>query len=421
MMTWVLFLLTGASVSFSGPAQAATNLEQAYQAATLRSEDLANQSELVNQAEERYSQAVGSVLPNINFIGTYLRQDSGSMNGSLSPVEQKTYRISGTQPLFRGFREYAALKQTSIVAEAQSYTRDQAFLQLFQDTAQSFYQVLLAEQDVRDLLTEHDVNQKRLKDVNEFRRLGRSRASEVLTVESNIATLEAQIESAKTLLATYRAIFAFQTGLSANEVLVDQEVFPTQVSDVTSYLGQIDSRPDVHAAADLVNAAEKGITIARGGHLPSLDLNGNYYFTRPGYLQNVKWDASLTLTFPIFQGGIVNSNARIASSQLKQAELTLSKTKRLAQEAIEMTHAQLLGDLSLIAKQKTAVSLATRNYEAEKKDYRYGLVTNIELLLALTSSQETQRSLDRAQYQFKIDYMKLLGLTAARPVLKGRL
>ena len=196
---------------------AVTNLEQAFQAAIARSEDLANQGELVNQAEERYSQAVGSVLPNVNFSGTYLRQDAGSTNAALSPVDQKTYKISATQPLFRGFREYAALKQTGILADAGAYTRDQAYIQLFQDTAQAFYQVLLAEQDLINLQTELEVNQKRLKDISEFRRLGRSRESEVLTVQSNIATLEAQIESAKTLIQTYRAIFAFQTGLNKND------------------------------------------------------------------------------------------------------------------------------------------------------------------------------------------------------------
>ncbi len=403
------------------PVLAVTNLDQAFQAAVTRSEELATQGELVTQAEERYSQALGSVLPNINFIGTYLRQDRGSSNTSISPVEQKTYRITGTQPLFRGFREYAALKQTSLLTEAQTHTRDQAYLQLFQDTAQSFYQVLMAEQDLRDLETQLGVNQKRLKDVTEFRRLGRSRISEVLLVQSNIATLEASVEAARTAVSTFRAIFAFQTGLDKNEALADQEVFPSQVGDVKTYLSQIDQRPDVLAAKSALTAAEKGITLARGGHFPSLDLNGNYYFARPGFLQDVRWDASLTLTFPIFQGGIVNSNVRIAASEMKQAELALSRTRRLAEQAIEVTHAQLLGDLSLIKKQKTALDLSSRNYEAERKDYGYGLVTNIEVLLALTSSQEAQRALDRAQYQFKIDYMRLLGITAARPKLKGKI
>ncbi|MBC7396828.1 MAG: TolC family protein [Bdellovibrionales bacterium] len=411
----LLFLSTSAN------ALPAVTLEQAFEAAKVRSEELANQSELVTQAEERYSQAIGSVLPNINFFATYFKQDSGSANGSISPTEQKTYRINATQPLFRGFREYAALSQTTILAQAQSYRRDQAYLQLFEDTAQAYYQVLQAEQDLHNLQTEWDVNSKRLKDVSEFRRIGRSRASEVLTVQSNIATLEAQIESARTLLATFRAIFAFQTGLNKNADLVDQEVFPSQIADLNAYLDQIGNRPDMLAAKSSVAAAEKGATIARGGHFPLLDLGANYYFARPGFLQNVRWDAALTLTIPIFQGGIVNSNLRVAASELKQAELALSRTQRLAQEAIELTHAQLLGDLALIVKQRKAVDLSTRNYEAERKDYRFGLVTNIEVLLAMTSSQEAKRILDRAQYQFKINYLKLLGITAARPKLKGKI
>ncbi len=395
---------------FSVKANASINLSEAYQAALKRSEDLANQGELVNQAEARYSQALGAVLPNVAFSGTYLKQDQTV--SSVFPEDQKTYKITATQPLFRGFREYAALKQQSILVDAQNFNREQALLQLYQDTSQSFYQVLLAEKDLRNLQTEMEVNQKRLTDIKEFRKIGRSRLSEVLSVQSNIASLDAQIESAKTLVSTTRAVFAFMTGLNQNETLVDQENYPAQIEELPFYLGKIDLRPDVKAAEKSVLAGEKGVSIAKGGHLPSLDLNGNYYFQRPGALDAVKWDVSLGLTFPIFQGGVISSGVTIATSQLKQNELALSKTRRLAEQQIETTHSQVKGDLALIAKQKALVDISNQSYEAELKDYRYGLVTNVEVLLSLTTSQESKRALDKAQYQYKIDYVKLLAQVA---------
>ena len=398
-------------------AEAAVTLRQSYEAAIKRSEDLATQQELVTQAEERYSQAMGAVLPNVNFIGTYLRQDqgAGTASTSLSPQEQHTYKIAANQPLFRGFREYAALKQTRILSQGQGYLRDQAFLQLFQDTAQAFYQVLSNEKDLINLQNEREVNQKRLKEVMQFRKLGRSRDSDVLSVQSNIASLDSLIETAKTSILTARTVWAFLTGMAQGTALADQETFPQSLDSVSSFLNRVDERPDVKAAKEFVDASERGVSIARGGHLPSLDLNGNYYFDRPGYLSEVKWDVSLGLTFPIFQGGAIQSGVRVAASQLKVEELALSKTRRNAEAQIESFYDQVNGDLSQIDKQKQAIEIYQKTYEAEMKDYRFGLVTNLDVLLALNKAEESARALDRLIFQFRTDYLKLQALVANAP------
>jgi outer membrane protein len=408
-------------IGLASTANATMNLQQSYEAAVKRSEDLASQQELVAQAEERYSQAVGSVLPNVAFVGTYLKQDNSAQQTAggtnLSPPDQQTYKLTATQPLFRGFREYAALKQTKILTEGQGYLRDQAYLQLFQDTAQAFYQVIANEKDLFNLQNERDVNDKRLKEVGQFRKLGRSRDSDVLSVQSNIATLDYSIETMKTAIVTSRAVWSFLTGEDKNTPLVDQEVFPASVEPVSFYLNKVEDRPDVKAAKDFVDAGERGVSIARGGHLPSIDLNGNYYFERPGYLSNVKWDVSLGLTFPIFQGGVINSEVRLAASRLKAQELALSKARRSAQQQIDSFHAQVIGDLAQIEKQKAAIDIYQKTYQAEMKDYRYGLVTNLDVLVALNTSEESARSLDRLIYQFRLDYLKLQAQVAQRPTM----
>lgn len=400
-------------------------LEQAYQAALARNEDVANQVELVNQAEERYQQAVGSVLPTINFLGTYQKQDSGSASSSIYPTNQQTNRITATQPLFQGFREYAGLKQTSRLSEVASFNRDQALIQIYQDLVTAFFNVLAADKDYQDLITEIGVNQKRLKDIQEFRRIGRSRDSDVLTIQANIAVLEAQVESAKTTIQNSRAIFSFITGLPAT-VQLDDSMVSTAVSTAVStmkiedkkkFMDQINVRPDVNAALRSVDAADSGVTIARGGHLPSLNLGGNYYFDRPGVLQNVKWDATLSLVFPIFQGGVINSEVRVAASQLKQADLALSKARRAAEEQVQTFWELATGDLKLIDKQTNAVDLSQKNYEAEQKDYKFGLVNNLEVLQALTTAQESARALDRTRYQYKADYLKLQSSIQPKPPL----
>lgn len=421
IITFILLCLFSTHAS----ARAAVNLEESFQASVKRSEDLASSEELVNQAEERYHEAVGAVLPNVNFVGILLKQDNGAAAnststsaGSLSPSNQKTYKITATQPLFRGLREYAALSQSKTLTRVQENQRDALYLQLFQDVAVAFYNVLANEKDLLNLQSQIDVNNKRLKDVGQFRKLGRSREADVLTVQSSIATLEYAVVQSQTARATSRATYSYLTGLEKSVELYDNETFPTALEPVAKLISKIDERPDIKAAIEQVEASDKGVSIAKGAHLPSLDLNGNYYFTRPGYLSDVKWDVSLGLTFPIFAGGATQSAVRVAASVLKQSDLALSKVRRAAQEQIDTTYAQVLGDIAQVEKEKRSMDIYNRSYQAEAKDYRYGLVTNLEVLVSQDTLQMNQRSVDRLTYQFRADYLRLQAMVANRPSLR---
>jgi outer membrane protein len=415
----MLMIWTILQWGFWGEAQAGWSLSDAFREAKVRSEDLSSQVEVVNQAEEKYSQAIGAVLPNVNFYGTYLRQEA-STTSAVFPTEQRTYKINLTQPLFRGFREYAALKQQSILARAAKWNQSQALTQLFMDTTTAYYQVLALQRDLQNLDLEIEVNQKRLNELDHFRRIGRSRASESLAVQSNIAALLAQRESVNSSLTNAKGIFRFITGGPTETELQDQDVFPNQLPDSEVFTKNLKNRPDYQAAMESALASDESVKIARGGHFPSLDFGANYYFSRPGVVQNVKWDWSLGLVFPIFQGGIVNSQVSVAASQRKQAELALSKIERQAYEQIASSYETAKGDLAQLAKLKDAVELSKKNYEAELKDYQLGLVNHLEVLQALTSAQETRRQWDRNDFQFKIDYLRLLAMSATEPrILKG--
>jgi outer membrane protein len=409
---WILFL--AAQVQAGAPQM---NLDEYFQAALQRSEDLASQQELIYQAEEKLSQTKGAILPTVNGNLSYLKQDAPPQGtaSSISPQDQTTARIAAVQPLFRGFREFAALRQQKDLLESTQQNRQQATLVLFQDVVQNFYQILTYEKDLGNLTNEIQLNQKRLNELQTYLRIGRSRESEVLTLESNMAALEAQKEVVLGQIESARDVFAFMSGVNRTTGLVDQEPVPGAHEKLDKYLDRIEKRPDVQSLAHSIKASEEGIGIARGGHLPSVDLLGNYYFTRPGFLANVKWDFQIALTVPIFQGGIIQSQVRQASSVWKQSELSLSRARRFARQQIESNFHMYEMDSSQVVKLKKAVDLSQKNYQAELKDYRHGLVTNLDVLSALTASQESQRALDRAQYQLKIDYLKLQASAALRP------
>lgn len=397
-------------------AVAAVSLEEAYQAALHRSEDVATQDEKVFQAEEELSQAKGALLPNISASASYLKEAKTNLmpNVYQAATDQRLAKITATQPIFHGGKEYAYWHQQRDLLRASEIGREQLNINTFRDVVQSFYNTLQLEQDLRDLNQEIEVNRKRLAELMRFRQIGRSREAEVLTVQAQIATLESQVELLKGQIRSAREVFVFVSGLDRDVVLVDKEAYPSQLRALPEYVSKIELRPDVRAQMQNSDASDSGITYAQGGHLPILDLVGNYYPVRSTF-PDVHWDVGLNLTLPLFQGGIINAQVREAKSKHRQDELALSKIRRQAEEEIKTFYEQITSEFSQIEVTKRAVDLATKTYQADLKDYRLGSVTNLEVLQALTNSQENQRTLDKTQYQLKADYLKLLSAIAERP------
>jgi outer membrane protein len=392
-------------------------LDDYFAAALRQSEVVATQVELIRQAEERYRQAQAGVLPTVNGIASHLRQDSGARDTVDFPTRQTNARLTATQPLFRGFREFAAIRQTQALVGAQTEEHRNARVQLFRDVVQNFYDVLRLEQDLENLAEQIRLNVEREKELQARVRIGRSRIGEVLTVQSTISTLRAQVEQLRAELATARDVFAFLSGLPESTPLHDVETLPVSHGALAEYLGRVELRPDVRAAQQRVTAAQENITVARGAHLPSLDLNANHYLERSGNLEDVDWDVQLALNVPIYAGGSLQSRVREALSQSTQAELEADRVRRLAQQEVRSFYQTTVLDRSQLSALEKSTASARKNYETQRHDYRLGLVTNLDVLQALTTFQENQRALDRARYTAKLNYLRLQAASARRPAL----
>jgi len=402
-----------------GHAAEALTLDEYFAAALKRSEVVATQGELIRQAEERYKQANSALRPTVNGVASYTRQDpipAGELSTSTSPNRQSLAKLTATQPLFRGFREFAALRQTKALLGAQDQDYRNARAQLFMDVTQNFYTVLSIEQDLKNFGEEINQNIDREKELNGRVRIGRSRIGEVLFVQSTISTLRAQVEQLQAQLGTAREAFAFLSGLASTTLLRDTEDLPVNLEPLDDYLARLELRPDVIAGRQRLSAARENTKVARGAHLPSLDLNANRYLERTGNLKDSTWDVGIALTVPIYAGGLLQSKVSEAVSQRTQAELSASQVSRQAEQEIRSIYQSVVFDRSQLDALEKATESARKNYEAQRRDYRLGLVTNLDVLQALTAFQENQRALDRARYTSKLDYLKLQAAAVRRPV-----
>ncbi|ASD64618.1 TolC family protein [Bdellovibrio bacteriovorus] len=398
------------SAVLSSGAYSAT-LQEAYQSALQKNETVGIQNEQVQQIRERVKQVRGGMFPQISANATYFMQPAPSdpVARQFFPERQTTVALTANQVLFRGLREFAAVRQQKDLVQSQEEIRNQALIQLYQDVTSSYLNILTLEQDLDNISVQLKIYDERVKELSSRVRRGESSSSDALTAQSSQAALNAEHEIITGNLKMAREAFAFLTGLPTTEPLTDPELAKSvKVAPLQSYLDRIESRYDVKAARSQYQAMEEEVSIAKGAHWPSLDLTGNYYFKRPdGYSEDLNWDVQLKLTVPLFEGGTTQSRVREAASKRIEADLLLSRLRRQADQEIRAYYENFQTRLKQVEALEKAGDLSERNYKVLQKDYRRGLARNIDVQVALTDFRIAARALDQARFAAQMELVKL--------------
>ncbi|KYG60344.1 transporter [Bdellovibrio bacteriovorus] len=394
----------------TSPAFSAT-LQEAYQSALQKNETVGLQNAKVTQAKERVSQLRGGLYPQISAKATYFMQPEAKdpLAQEIFPDRQTTVALSANQVLFRGLREFAGIRQQKDLLESQEEARNQALLQLYQDVANSYLNILTLEQDLKNLEVQIKLYDERVSELSGRVRRGESNSTEVLTAQSSQAGLKAESQIVSGNLKMARELFAFITGLPANESLTDPALTKNKsINSLDYYLKRIEERYDVKSARELYNAAEEDVKIAKGAHWPSLDVAGNYYLKRPeGFSEDLKWDVQFTLTLPIFEGGTTQAKVREAASRKIEADLTLARLRRQADQEIRAYYENYQSRLNQVAALEKATSLSEKNYQVLQRDYRRGLSRNVDVQIALTDFRVASRALDQARFAAQSELVRL--------------
>ncbi len=419
--SFVTFTLT----SYSRPALASFTLKDSYEAAIEKTESVKAQQSRVEQAQARDTQAHSAVIPHFYLNGAYGRADgnasstttTGSSTGGAagSPSfslgnssESYTVRLNAVQPLFHGFREFAGIEASNADVASNKYLTEAARLSLYDLVAQAFYSVLAAEKDLANLQAQLTLTTDRIKELTARTRVGRSRQTELLAAESQRAALRAQIMIADGALAQAREQFAFATGLPADSLLQDNAApVPQQLATLTEFTNNLNDRPDLRSFLEQEKFADAQVKVAKSNYWPSLDFNGNYYFRRTGAAEGSKWDASLSLTIPLFEGFVTEGQVREAAAHLYERKLLTLQADRTALRDVDAAYKFAQSGIEQIRLLKEALDLAEKTYREENRDYRFGLSTNLDVLTALNALQDTRRTFDRTYYQTQIALINL--------------
>ncbi|OHB70905.1 MAG: hypothetical protein A2W23_07460 [Planctomycetes bacterium RBG_16_43_13] len=396
--------------------QGYATLGDCYILAVKNIETLAATGENYIQALVSKDKAISALLPTLSLSGTHFRQEpvlisGGGTSSFFSSTDNRSQvLINFKKIIFDGFKEFAALRQANenILANRESLrVAEQA---LFLDVAQSFYDVLSAQQEVVTLEELVKLEAERLREIKARQENGLARKTEVLLIESQLAADNAKLVSSKNRLSIAREGLYFLLGEHIEVSLKDTlqvEVLPQEIDTLVQEAEL--HRNDLRQKDAEVSVAEEQIGIVRSEYLPTVDFSGNVYVYRDNYSNFQKetdWDFTVGLNFPFFEGGLTLANDREALSKYRQAVLARNALKRQIAVDVKDAYYQLQSDIGNISSLEAATEAADENYKLIQEEYRQGLATNIEVMTAYNQKLSAKLDLERQYLQEKLDWIR---------------
>ncbi len=413
MRKWIFqFIVFG---FYSELAFSSVSLKQAFEAARVNMESIKRAEAFVQQNEELKSRAEATIRPTISGVASYTKIDPPSAAGR-SPfllTRQYSYGFRLSQPIVRG-GSIAALelaKENIILAR---YQKDASEINLYQLVINSYYTLALAKSDLNNVLELKNFSQERVKVISDRSSIGRSRRGELVEAQAQLHIAESQYQEALNKLQEAQRIFEFYTSLNPNEVNLETPLKRETLS-LEAYLQKLKLRPDILASNQQTKVAMRQVEIAKGSHYPQVDLTSNYFIERTGVLATSEWDVGVAVIIPLYQGGGVQAAVRQAVEEKRISELRKNETIRAAERDVMINYQNLIQIEEQLKSLKEALNKSEEAYRLNKKDYQFGLVTNLDVLQSMNMYIQTKRSVDTLMAMGHMNQKNLEALTGVLP------
>ncbi len=352
---------------------------------------------------------------------------------SLSPSYQWDEKTSGRSPTalntpvegdisINPVRDPAELRRTEAAAE-----ESRALLLNLQDTvlldaARAHYEVIQAERAVVVLEDSLRIQRERVDDARGRYEAGVVRPIDVSLTESQAAQTAVDLVVARNAVATGRALLSFLTDTRVGDApVIDSLELPTgDIGDLSTLWAIAEERrQDILAAERRIEAAHQFVESAYGQYYPTISLNVQAFLQRDSEPTDLDFSTLIQVSLPLFSAGLIEADVRTALSELRQAKLDDTLTRRSARRDVEVANQNFRSSADRVEQLQVQERVAQEALDQAEGSYQAGLGTNLERLAAQDRLLSTQLQLVNAEFDRKVFYLDLLRTTGRLHELPG--
>lgn len=374
-------------------------------------------------AHEDKKQSLTTLLPSVNYNNSAIYTQGTGTDGQVKFIANNAVHEYISQGNIHEALDVAGIaeaRRTTAIAAVAKARAEIASRGLVVTVVQSYYGVAGAARKLDVAAKAADEGDRFLKLTNDLEKGGEVAHSDVIKAELQANDRRRQLQEAKLALLNARldlAVLIFPN-FDDNYELADDLHAPVTLAPSD----EVEARaarenPDIRAALETVNASSHGVSAARAGYLPGLDLDyfygidATHFATRTNGVSNVGSSAIASLNIPVWNWGATQSKVKQAEFQRDQAkrELSLAQRKLLAELKSLYAEAQTAAD-ELSTLQRSA-QLGAESLRLTTLRYKDGESTVLEVVDAQTTATLADAAYEDGAVRYRVSLANLQTLT----------
>ncbi len=377
----------------------------------------------IEAAEASVVVASAGALPNLGLSaegnvsgqdGSYLRRTTGT---GASHSESKSINAGlGASWVLDFFGQYRRQKEAASASLDAAYDDvGVARLAYLSDLVSSYINARYYQEALALSRKNLESRRESLKLTNEIKEAGAASSLDVLQTEglvnqtlADLPSLETGFHQAANHIATLLGVPA--STVTSSLIKGSAQPMPRYATRTGVPADLIRNRPDIRAAERRLQAATAKIGVAEADLYPSIKLGGSIGTARNFNVQVGSlstWSFGPTLSLPIFNGGALKAQVKIARSEAEQQYLAWKSTVLNAVEEVENAQTALIRDGQTVAALRKVVNSSEQTLTLARESYRGGASTILDVLDAERNVATARLSLAAAIRQLARDYVSL--------------
>ena len=334
-----------------------------------------------------------------------------------SDYDRDVLQLSASQTLFN-LNSWYTYQAARTGDEASELTLQMSEQQLLLRTAQAYFDVLRAKDNLSTAQAEEQAVKRSLEQTKQRFDVGLIAITEVHEAQAtydltyvNLLGMESSLD------ISYEAPEQL-TGQRFDQVDPLRDEVPMEMPEPADASAWVDSGMDKYAGLLLAEANKDAVRLqrnaTRSNHLPTVTLSGAYM---DGDQQSMDangdpYDGSITqvgieVSMPLLAGGSLYGQSKQAALNYAAADYQLEQQRRALKQNIRSLFRQVKTDVLNIKARKQAIKSAESALEAAETGYRVGTRNIVEVLDAKRNVFSAQRDYANARYDYIINLMNL--------------
>ena len=402
------------------------DLLDAYRQARANDPVLAQADATRLAVHEGIPQARALLLPQING-GMSLQQTSGTGYDAklkLDPGHERTRSISASvDQTILNLSDIANLQAAHSTSDAQEKTYEAAAQELFVRVASAYFTVLNDEEQVAVAKANEEAFRVTYDQADQQYKVGIAAITNLYQSKSLYEAAKANTVTIENTLANDRQALSVITGKPVGDLKKlrpDLPMDPPAPADPQNWVDSaMKNNPTLASAQLSVDAAEHSINAARAGHLPTITAsltrakstawleNGSANLI--GATGNGRWGNTIgvTLSVPIFSGGLTQSKVRQSIDQRDEAQDSLELTRRQVTQNTLNYYNSVIAGISEVESGKAAVESAQKAVDATKAGFQVGTQIILDVLTSIQTLTSAQSTYSTARHQLVLNRLLL--------------